>query len=250
MPNGKPNILVLWGDDIGTWNLSCNNRGMMGYQTPNIDRLAHEGVGVHRLLRPAELHRRPGRLHHRPEPAAHRPHQGRAARHRLRHPARGPDDRRTAQAARVRDGPVRQEPPRRPRRAPAHQSRLRRVLRQPLPPQRRGGAGARGLPQGPRLQEAVRAAWRDPQLGDARRHTEDRGHRPAHAQAHGDHRRRDHRADPRVSRRGHRRRQAVLPLVERDAHALAHPRQGRELAASAARASTTTAWSSTTATSA
>ncbi len=45
MPNGKPNILVLWGDDIGFWNLSCNNRGMMGYQTPNIDRLAHEGVG-------------------------------------------------------------------------------------------------------------------------------------------------------------------------------------------------------------
>ena len=45
MPNGKPNILVLWGDDIGFWNLSCNNRGMMGYQTPNIDRLAREGVG-------------------------------------------------------------------------------------------------------------------------------------------------------------------------------------------------------------
>jgi arylsulfatase len=45
MPNGKPNIVVLWGDDIGFWNLSCNNRGMMGYQTPNIDRLAHEGVG-------------------------------------------------------------------------------------------------------------------------------------------------------------------------------------------------------------
>ncbi len=45
MPNGKPNILVLWGDDIGFWNLSCNNRGMMGYSTPNIDRLAHEGIG-------------------------------------------------------------------------------------------------------------------------------------------------------------------------------------------------------------
>ena len=42
---GKPNILVLWGDDIGTWNISHNNRGMMGYQTPNIDRLAKEGVG-------------------------------------------------------------------------------------------------------------------------------------------------------------------------------------------------------------
>lgn len=40
----KPNILVLWGDDIGTWNVSHNNRGMMGYRTPNIDRIAQEGL--------------------------------------------------------------------------------------------------------------------------------------------------------------------------------------------------------------
>lgn len=40
----KPNILVIWGDDIGTWNVSHNNRGMMGYRTPNIDRLAREGL--------------------------------------------------------------------------------------------------------------------------------------------------------------------------------------------------------------
>jgi arylsulfatase len=40
----KPNILVIWGDDIGTWNISHNSRGMMGYQTPNIDRIAREGV--------------------------------------------------------------------------------------------------------------------------------------------------------------------------------------------------------------
>jgi arylsulfatase len=40
----KPNILVIWGDDIGTWNISHNNRGMMGYKTPNIDRVAREGV--------------------------------------------------------------------------------------------------------------------------------------------------------------------------------------------------------------
>jgi arylsulfatase len=44
MPNGKPNILVIWGDDIGYWNLSCYSRGMMGYQTPNIDRIANEGM--------------------------------------------------------------------------------------------------------------------------------------------------------------------------------------------------------------
>jgi arylsulfatase len=40
----KPNILVLWGDDIGNQNISYNSRGMMGYQTPNIDRIAKEGV--------------------------------------------------------------------------------------------------------------------------------------------------------------------------------------------------------------
>jgi hypothetical protein len=36
----KPNILVIWGDDIGWFNLSAYNMGMMGYKTPNIDRLA------------------------------------------------------------------------------------------------------------------------------------------------------------------------------------------------------------------
>jgi arylsulfatase A-like enzyme len=41
----QPNILVIWGDDIGTWNISHNSRGMMGYKTPNIDRLAKEGIG-------------------------------------------------------------------------------------------------------------------------------------------------------------------------------------------------------------
>ena len=40
----KPNILVLWGDDIGLTNLSCYGDGVMGYRTPNIDRLAEEGI--------------------------------------------------------------------------------------------------------------------------------------------------------------------------------------------------------------
>jgi len=44
MPNGKPNILILWGDDIGWWNISYNSRGQMGYRTPNIDRIGNEGV--------------------------------------------------------------------------------------------------------------------------------------------------------------------------------------------------------------
>ena len=44
MATKKPNILILWGDDIGIWNLSHFSRGMMGYRTPNIDRVATEGV--------------------------------------------------------------------------------------------------------------------------------------------------------------------------------------------------------------
>jgi arylsulfatase len=44
MPDGKPNIVVIWGDDIGITNLSCYSDGLMGYRTPNIDRIAAEGM--------------------------------------------------------------------------------------------------------------------------------------------------------------------------------------------------------------
>ncbi|WP_349437678.1 arylsulfatase [Pararhizobium sp. A13] len=43
-PAKKPNILVIFGDDIGYWNTSVYSRGQMGYQTPNIDRIADEGA--------------------------------------------------------------------------------------------------------------------------------------------------------------------------------------------------------------
>jgi arylsulfatase len=39
----KPNILVIWGDDVGVHNISAYNHGIMGYKTPNIDRIAKEG---------------------------------------------------------------------------------------------------------------------------------------------------------------------------------------------------------------
>ena len=43
----QPNCLVIWDDDIGITNLSCYSDGLMGYRTPNIDRLAEEGqVGL------------------------------------------------------------------------------------------------------------------------------------------------------------------------------------------------------------
>ena len=59
----KPNILIIWGDDIGYWNISRYSMGMMGYPTPNIDRIGQGRGDVHRLVRSAELHRGPGVLH-------------------------------------------------------------------------------------------------------------------------------------------------------------------------------------------
>jgi arylsulfatase len=43
-PKGKPNILIIWGDDIGQFNVGAYNMGMMGYKTPNIDRIGKEGA--------------------------------------------------------------------------------------------------------------------------------------------------------------------------------------------------------------
>ena len=43
-PGRRPNILMIMGDDIGYWNISAYSRGMMGYRTPNIDRIAREGA--------------------------------------------------------------------------------------------------------------------------------------------------------------------------------------------------------------
>ena len=63
----KPNILILWGDDIGTWNVSYFSRGMMGYRTPNIDRVANEAspsptTTASRAVRPAAPPSSPDRI--------------------------------------------------------------------------------------------------------------------------------------------------------------------------------------------
>ena len=42
--NGKPNILVIFGDDVGISNISAYSMGLVGYRTPNIDRIAKEGA--------------------------------------------------------------------------------------------------------------------------------------------------------------------------------------------------------------
>jgi len=54
----KPNILIIWGDDVGMWNLSAYHRGMMGGSTPNIDRIAKEGMLFMDHCRPGSFHYR------------------------------------------------------------------------------------------------------------------------------------------------------------------------------------------------
>jgi arylsulfatase len=44
MPRGKPDILVMWNDDMGQFNLSHRSHGVMGCRTPSIDRIAREGM--------------------------------------------------------------------------------------------------------------------------------------------------------------------------------------------------------------
>ena len=66
-PSDKPNILVIWGDDIGISNLSCYSEGLMGYRTPNIDRIAEEGARFtdyygSRAARLGVLHSSPARI--------------------------------------------------------------------------------------------------------------------------------------------------------------------------------------------
>ena len=80
----KPNILILWGDDIGWWNISYNSRGQMGYRTPNIDRVGNEGVAFTDYYAQQSCTAGRASLHHRPESDPHRPDQGRHARRRLR----------------------------------------------------------------------------------------------------------------------------------------------------------------------
>ena len=106
MTEKKPNILVIWGDDIGISNLSCYSDGLMGYRTPHIDRIADEGMrftdsygqqsctagrqrgnDLHRLLRRAELYCRESCFHHRTERLPYRVEQGGNARSQSRNSA-------------------------------------------------------------------------------------------------------------------------------------------------------------------
>ena len=141
-----PNILVIWGDDIGWSNVSAYGDGIMGNTTPNIDRIADEGIKF---------------TDHYAQPCCT---AGRAAFITGQYPIRSgmttvgqpgvaarpagriADARRDPQGRGLPDRAFRQEPPRRPQRAPADRARLRRVLRQPVPPQHPGRGRATRLP--------------------------------------------------------------------------------------------------------
>ena len=59
-PNtAKPNILVIFGDDVGQSNISAYTRGVVGYKTPNIDRIANEGMICTHRLHPRITQRKP-----------------------------------------------------------------------------------------------------------------------------------------------------------------------------------------------
>ena len=93
----KPNILIIWGDDIGQFNVSAYNLGMMGYRTPNIDRIAREGALFTDWY--GEQSCTAGRAAFITGQSCHplRPHQGRPAGRAGGHEDRRPDDRRVAQ---------------------------------------------------------------------------------------------------------------------------------------------------------
>ena len=209
MPDGKPNILVIWGDDIGITNLSCYSDGLMGYRTPNIDRIANEGMRFTDSY--GEQSCTAGRAAFISGQSVYRTGMSKVG-------VPGADigwadedptiaellkplGYATGQFGKNHFGDMNKYLP--------TVARLRRVLRQPVPPQCRGRTGAVRLsaqgsvPQASRARAPARGAevQGDRQgLQRARRsqvrpggQAGDRGHRPAEPQTDGDHRRRDHR---------------------------------------------------------
>src|SRR4051812_17593237 len=135
-----PNILVIFGDDIGQTNVSAYSFGLMGYRTPNIDRIAKEGMMFTDYY--AEQSCTAGRSSFITGQCTLRTglfESGHSRRDRWSASTRR-DDRRVAEAARLCNRPVRQRPSRRSQRVSADGSWLRRILWQPVSPERRGGS--------------------------------------------------------------------------------------------------------------
>src|SRR5688572_11118117 len=120
----RPNILVIWGDDIGITNLSCYSDGLMGYRTPNIDRIADEGMRFTDSY--GEQSCTAGRSSFITGQSVFRTglSKGRRTGGTDGFAAGGSDDRGVAEAARLRDRPIREESSRRPQRVPPDAPRL------------------------------------------------------------------------------------------------------------------------------
>ena len=183
----KPNIVFIMGDDIGWFNIGAYHQGMMAGRTPNLDRLAAEGMRFTDYY--AEASCTAGRANFITGQLPIRTGLttvGQAGSP-IGMPDGGADHRHGAQVDGLRHRPVRQEPPGRPEPVPAHGARLRRVLRLPLPPRRDGGpvpsqlsAGAEGhgrpAEHGPSLGHRTRTTRPSAALGQGRQ-AEDRGRR-------------------------------------------------------------------------
>ena len=242
----KPNILILWGDDIGIWNISHFSRGMMGYRTPNIDRVAKEGVTFTDYY------------------AQQSCTAGRACFITGQNPIRTGLTKVGMPGATVglqKEDPTIAELLKPLGYATGQFGKNHLGDRDEYLPTVHGFDEFFGnlyhlnaeeepelpdYPEGPGVQEAVRPARRAPLHGRRQGRADDRGHRPADQEAHGNHRRGDHRPGARLDGEAGQGGQAVLPLVQLDGDALPHPRRREESSARAARTPTAIAWSSTT----
>ena len=141
----KPNIVVIMGDDIGMWNIGAYHRGMMAGRTPNLDKIAKEGMLFTDYY--AEASCTAGRANFITGELPIRTGMttvGQAGAP-IGLPAEAVHHRHRAEIDGLRHRPVRQEPPRRQERVPAHGPWLRRILRLSLSPRRDGRPGASQL---------------------------------------------------------------------------------------------------------
>ncbi len=163
----KPNIVVIMGDDIGWFNIGAYHRGMMAGRTPNLDKLAAQGMLFTDYY--AEASCTAGRANFITGQLPIR--TGMTTVGQAGSPDRaagaGADHRHGAEVDGLRHRPVRQEPPGRPQRVPADGPRLRRVLRLPLSPRRDGRPVASQLSA--RAEGQGRPAQHAPLLGDRSR---------------------------------------------------------------------------------
>ena len=181
----KPNILVIMGDDVGWFNIGAYHRGIMSGKTPNLDKLASQGMMFTDYY--AEASCTAGRANFITGELPIRTGLttvGQAGAD-VGLPATGRHSRHRPQGAGLRNGPVRQEPSRRSEQVPAVRTRLRRILRLLVPPRRDVRSILVRLPAGLDRQDRTarsdallgvgyRRLHRDAALGQGRK-AEDRG---------------------------------------------------------------------------